>query len=413
MRADCLATPIRRSLPIANACFIGIIAVVVGRESCGAVSVVGVHASIERLSANSSAASLVIDGLPTDVLAKLPADGEGSEVWKRVFAVRVGTTDSNLPTVLGKWSRIGERIAFEPRFPWRPGVAYQVTCDWSLIGASESVEALPSSLEFSATDKSLATVPLAEVTEVYPSQDELPENVLKFYIHFSSPMSRGESYRCVTLWEVGGARSPRQIEAPFLELGEELWDRSGTRFTLLLDPGRIKRGLKPREDVGPVFEEGKTYRLVIDQSWQDSHGRPMKQSFERQFRISTPDDMQPDVSTWQNSVPTKGTREALALSFPEPLDDAMLRRVLAVYRGTPDRREGDTLLGSIVIDDGQQRWRFFPESPWQPGEYVVEVDATLEDRAGNSLGRPFEIDVLRDVEAAVPNKKFHLSFKVH
>ena len=91
----------------------------------------------------------------------------------------------------------------------------------------------------------------------------------------------------------------------------------------------------------------------------------------------------------------------------------MLRRVLAVYRGTPDRREGDTLLGSIVIDDGQQRWRFFPESPWQPGEYVVEVDATLEDRAGNSLGRPFEIDVLRDVEAAVPNKKFHLSFKVH
>ena len=32
------------------------------------------------------------------------------------------------------------------------------------------------------------------VEHVYPSTDQLPENQLKFYLHFSAPMSRGEAY---------------------------------------------------------------------------------------------------------------------------------------------------------------------------------------------------------------------------
>ncbi len=48
----------------------------------------------------------------------------------------------------------------------------------------------------------------------------------------------------------------RKLDVPFLEVGEELWDPTGTRLTLLLDPGRIKRGLKPREDLGPILEAG-------------------------------------------------------------------------------------------------------------------------------------------------------------
>ena len=62
--------------------------------------------------------------------------------------------------------------------------------------------------------------------------------------YFDAPMSRGEAYRHIHLVD---AKTGREVEAPFLELGEELWDGDFRRFTLLCDPGRVKRGLKPRE----------------------------------------------------------------------------------------------------------------------------------------------------------------------
>ena len=69
-------------------------------------------------------------------------------------------------------------------------------------------------------------------------------------------MSRGEVYRRVRLVGEQG-----DVDLPFLELGEELWDPEGRRLTLLFDPGRIKRGLKPREDAGQILQPGKRYAL--------------------------------------------------------------------------------------------------------------------------------------------------------
>ena len=106
--------------------------------------------------------------------------------------------------------------------------------------------------------------------KVYPSRDLLPENLLQFYIFFSAPMSRGEAYRRITLLDIATGKI---VDAPFLELDEELWSPDGTRFTLVFDPGRIKRGLKPREEVGPVLEAGKSYSLVIDRQWLDALGK--------------------------------------------------------------------------------------------------------------------------------------------
>ncbi len=60
-------------------------------------------------------------------------------------------------------------------------------------------------------------------------------------------MSRGEAYRRIHLLDADG----KPIERAFLELGEELWDPDGKRFTLFIDPGRIKRGLKPRKGRRP------------------------------------------------------------------------------------------------------------------------------------------------------------------
>ena len=112
----------------------------------------------------------------------------------------------------------------------------------------------------------------ARLVQVYPTSDRLPENQLKFYVHFSAPMSRGDSYRYIHLLESENG----EVDLPFLELGEELWSQDGTRLTVFFDPGRIKRGLKPREEVGPSLEEGKSYTLRIDADWPDAPSDPLE-----------------------------------------------------------------------------------------------------------------------------------------
>ena len=241
------------------------------------------------------------------------------------------------------------------------------------------------------------------VRAVYPSRNVLPENQLKFYLHFSAPMARGEAYRRIHLIEAGG----REVEMPFLELGEELWDPSGTRLTLFFDPGRIKRGLKPREEAGPSLEEGKSYTLGIDRGWIDAGGRPLKEGFTKAFRAVAPDDVQPDPSKWKIEPPRAGSRDTLTVHFKKPLDEAMLQRVVGVTDSS-----GGALRGRIEIDRDETRWRFTPEVPWKAGPHTLSADVELEDLAGNSIARPFEIDVFRPIERKIVSKSACLPFEV-
>ena len=94
------------------------------------------------------------------------------------------------------------------------------------------------------------------VVAVYPSSATLPENQLRFYLHFSAPMSRGEVYQHLQLLDQDG----KPIVLPFLEIGEELWDTTGQRLTLLIDPGRIKRGLCRASSLAPCWKPAAAIR---------------------------------------------------------------------------------------------------------------------------------------------------------
>ena len=227
-----------------------------------------------------------------------------------------------------------------------------------------------------------ATAPTA-VEQVYPTADKLPENQLKFYLHFTAPMSRGEAYRRIHLLDADG----KPLDQPFLELGEELWNPDGKRFTLLIDPGRIKRGLKPREDLGPVLEQGKTYMLVIDRDWKDANGEPLKEAFQKKFRAAAADASPPDPKTWRVEAPVAGGKAALTIALPKPMDHALLQDMLWVVDAG-----GRKIAGEVAVTDGETRWRFMPREPWTAGSYRLVVDKRLEDLAGNSVGRPFEVD---------------------
>jgi hypothetical protein len=92
-------------------------------------------------------------------------------------------------------------------------------------------------------------------------------------------------------------------------------------------------------------------------------------------------------------MPRAGTREALVVTFPEPLDRALLERVLDVLDP-----EGARVAGAVAVEEGETRWSLTPATPWRAGRHTLRAATILEDLAGNSLGRPFEVDVFEKVE---------------
>jgi hypothetical protein len=341
-----------------------------------------------------------VHGLPAATLDALRQEGMSAEQWAGVLAVSVEGKDALVPPLAGAYRVEDGVIRFEPRYPLLRGVRYRavLNADRLTAGPEEQIESATAVFELPRPEQAPAVV-----RHVYPSRDTLPENLLKFYIHFSAPMSQGEAYEHIRLLDAAG----KPVEAPFLELHEELWDRSGQRFTLFIDPGRIKRGLKPREEVGPALEAGKSYTLVVDRAWPDAHGNPLKETYRKSFRVTAPDEQQPDPKAWRIAAPAADTKEMLVVTFPKPLDHAMLERVLWV---TDDR--GQEVGGSVRVLAEETRWEFTPELRWRAGAYHLVADTTLEDLAGNSIARPFEVDVFHPIQRQVERKTVKVPFTV-
>ena len=298
--------------------------------------------------------------------------------WPDLLAVYVDNTalkNKRIP-VLGRYVWSGREIVFTPRFSFRPGLAYQVV--WQGTRRARQSVKIPE-----------VRAPAPELVALYPSASRVPENLLRLYLQFSQPMTQGDSYRHIRLLDSTG----KAIDLPFLEVGEELWDPTGTRLTVLFDPGRIKRGLKPREDLGPILEKGKRYTLTISERWRDANGRPLKRGLRKSWDATAPQHRQPDPKQWRVIAPQAGTRDPLTARFSTPLDYAMLQRVVGVV--SP---QGHAVMGEVKVDQQETRWRFFPQQAWQAGSYRLWIDTTLEDVAGNSIKRPFEVDVFRKIE---------------
>ena len=125
------------------------------------------------------------------------------------------------------------------------------------------------------TGRNPSATPHARVKTVYPSTNRIPVNVLRFYIEFSEPIREENALSHIHLKTSDGTeRTP-----VFFDTNEELWNADRTKLTLLVDPGRVKRGLKAHSQLGRAFAEGGTYTLTIDSLFRTMRGHHLSRRF--------------------------------------------------------------------------------------------------------------------------------------
>jgi hypothetical protein len=64
------------------------------------------------------------------------------------------------------------------------------------------------------------------------------------------------------------------------------------------------------------------------------------------------------------------------------------------------------------VERQETRWIFKPDQAWSPGDYKLEIVSTLEDLAGNKIGKAFDVDVFEQVERQITIESYTLPFTV-
>ena len=343
-------------------------------EPSGAAPVV-VRFDTAAPGSTESSDAVVVTGLDDRTMQRLESIAAESPEWSRIFPVYVGESPPSeheeRPTVLGTYLLEDRGVRFEPRFPFVRGQSYYAS--WLAWDPGEQVAR--ATVHLAPPEGGAA----ARVMAVYPSAAELPENLLRFYVHFSMPMSREGAVERVRLIGPDGP-----LELPFVAPQVELWNPARDRLTLILDPGRTKRGVGPNTELGPVLTAGSEFRLEVDAQVLDGGGRPLVESYARSFRVVAADRRSPDPGSWE-LIPPAGLREPVTLSFPEALDRAMLLRAIRV-----ESRVGRQIDGLVTVGPDERSWSFSPDAAWPCGDCRLVVDSALEDPSGNSIRRPFE-----------------------
>jgi hypothetical protein len=337
-----------------------------------------------------------VTGLSDDTLERLNDARYTHEQWSALLRVSVA---QDAPAMLGTYQTSESALTFTPAFPFDAGRTYIVRLDPArLPGGMPTAAAI-------VTDVGLppsTAVPSTSVARLYPSSDVVPENLLRMYIEFSAPMGRRNGLDHLQLFDDKGAI----VEAPFLPIDYEFWSPDRRRFTVFFDPGRVKDGILPNQEMGRPLKAGRLYTLVVGREWRDEHGLPLKEEYRHVLRVGPAQTHQIEPSTWRILPPPAGRRDPLVVTFREPLDHGLLMRALGVRAG------GAQVAGDIRIEAGETRWVFTPHEPWRAGSYQLLALSILEDVAGNQIGRAFEVDNFDTVDKAPDPQSILLPFTI-
>ncbi len=299
-----------------------------------------------------------------------------------------------VPPVAGRFTLEQDCVCFVSRFSFVDGTSYSLVVDPGSTGQNPEVWAI--------LRPPVPAAPVAEVVAIYPSAVELPVNLLRVYVHFSAPMSEGGAGRAI---QVRRSDTGEALEDVFLPPEPELWDPERRRLTMLLDPGRIKRGLVPNLESGYPLIEGIPITVSVTTDLRDAGGSALKAGAERHYRIGPVLRSRINASDWQLTAPPVGSRSPLLLEFGRSLDHGLLQHSLRVCDAA-----GETLPGDGAAGEQERSWRFTPSTSWADDEYRLVVEPRLEDVAGNSPVRVFDRDVSKPEDSPSQREAVTVSF---
>tara|TARA_B100000676_G_scaffold45520_1_gene43939 strand:- start:2863 stop:3999 length:1137 start_codon:yes stop_codon:yes gene_type:complete len=281
----------------------------------------------------------------------------------------ISPTDSNSITpILGVYTRTKNQLTFTPSFALLSNTQYQ---------ALDKTTGLTADYRFASQASE------TPVVNIEPNLQQLPANHLKFYLYFSMPMQQDNPWdHCKLLDLTTGEYVPR----PFRHT--DLWDDNQQRLTLWFHPGRQKTGVNLNVEIGPILDPEHKYELQISGLWKSQEGQSIGEEQRYQFTAAAADHTQPDPDQWKLTVPTVNSKMPLSISFGEPLDHALLEN-------NPFTISLNSSEVTITTNptQGNRKVTIHSASPWQAGTYTININPRLEDLAGNSIGRPFEVDL--------------------
>jgi len=297
--------------------------------------------------------------------------------------------DGSPTAMLGNYKLEGNEVIFEPLIPFTPGLRYEVLVDNKVV----------EEIKIALMDAREAPVLLT----IYPTQDTIPENLLKIYLQFSKRMREGESVNYIQLLR----NDLDTLSDVFLNLQPELWNEDRTMLTVWLDPGRIKRGLQPNLKLGAPLKNGEHYTLAISDRWKDTEGARLATSYHKKFVTSMRDSLSPDPRIWTIHSPAPHTRNVLSIDFKSSLDYSLLNSALHVVD-----EKGKTVLGNWRVGNEERNVSFTPDELWRNGNFQLQVETRLEDLAGNNLNRPFDLDTKANTKQLAQVKVISIPFMV-
>ncbi|EZH75581.1 hypothetical protein ATO12_02000 [Aquimarina atlantica] len=295
---------------------------------------------------------------------------------------------SSINPVLGKLIEEKTSIRFTPLIPFgwnqKYTVVYGDTIEYFVLDIPEEYEYL-------------------SVTSIYPSAKTLPSNLLKWYIQFSHPINETHIYDHIRFINAVGDTLPRAA----LSLENALISNHGKLLTVWVEPGRQKRDLIPNKQLGPVFKNENSYKLVVLKKLKDINGISMHDNFIHSFQITNADRIKPDINSWKIQAPKVNSKSRLLISCHEPLDYGSTQNSITVIN-----TKGEKINGNWQFTDHESTMFFTPLHPWKKGNYNILLQPHIEDLAGNNLDRLFDSEITDTISSHILPKVHKIKFSI-
>lgn len=341
-----------------------------------------VDGQISIRQAGSPARIRVTAKLSADLLKRIPEGPVRADLAEKVLRLQLRCPDGTLGApVFSTYRRNKNDLVLVPRFNLVPGEKYVITLLHKSRPVAQRSHRVPVSYQG----------PPPVVKGVFPTSDKLPANQLKFYLHFSRPMREGRDiFNHIRLLDANG----KEVAHPWRR--QELWNAEATRLTLWIHPGRVKMGVKLREQEGPVLLPGHQYSLELGGKLKGADGQSLL-PYRKTFSTVGNDQSRPLPANWKLSAVTPSSRDVLRIYFGETVDAELALRCLRVQEV-----QGRLVQGDSSLEDHESVWCFRPAKAWSKRRYRLLVDDELEDLGGNTPVRLFDTDLKeRRLEPAV------------